>query len=143
MTGLISLNPFFIRSIVQSAAVRSFSRRSGLNPFFIRSIVQCHPFLCRPLRRSLNPFFIRSIVQFDFQEPEYGRAVLIPSSSGQSFNGRSRARGLRSPVLIPSSSGQSFNLTTQYIPTAPVLIPSSSGQSFNEVKHENLQSLGS
>ena len=58
--------------------------------------------------------------------------VLIPSSSGQSFNS---SPSLTSPVpivLIPSSSGQSFNsIRPGLAGFYPVLIPSSSGQSFN------------
>ena len=62
----------------------------GLNPFFIRSIVQFlrQPHRCQP--RRLNPFFIRSIVQWRSIDALDVAAVLIPSSSGQSFNSRRR-----------------------------------------------------
>ncbi len=84
--------------------------------------------------------------------------VLIPSSSGQSFNlGRGPARpylrrlnpffirsivqservvelAVPKEVLIPSSSGQSFNHALRDVGVVPlVLIPSSSGQSFNHI----------
>ena len=106
----MSLNPFFIRSIVQSRSGRderpfgcvlipsssgqSFNRNcvsrtcsiSSLNPFFIRSIVQSK-MLMRPSHEAcLNPFFIRSIVQSSWRPSRTYGKVLIPSSSGQSFN---------------------------------------------------------
>ena len=105
----------------------------GLNPFFIRSIVQCRLGLCVGRRTG----------------------VLIPSSSGQSFNANLNRANLAGAVLIPSSSGQSFNASlfganlaraglnpffirsiVQWDTRYPsrdhtVLIPSSSGQSFN------------
>ena len=112
----LRLNPFFIRSIVQSPILFIKPKPGCLNPFFIRSIVQSCPngtfapccvlipsssgqsFNAVPAYRAvplcLNPFFIRSIVQFDFRRRRPDRRVLIPSSSGQSFN--FRGLGLRS-----------------------------------------------
>ena len=42
MAKIIRLNPFFIRSIVQSHIVDADVVDAGLNPFFIRSIVQSY-----------------------------------------------------------------------------------------------------
>ena len=89
MTKQESLNPFFIRSIVETQRERSqvllnavlipsssgqlskpqermqtICSVMGLNPFFIRSIVETRE--ARAIARekiSLNPFFIRSIVE--------------------------------------------------------------------------------
>ena len=80
-----------------------------LNPFFIRSIVQYLTDVDLTGVNRLNPFFIRSIVQFIHNDVEQGSEVLIPSSSGQSFNEGLRPGDGRFQVLIPSSSGQSFN----------------------------------
>ena len=81
---------------------------------------------------SLNPFFIRSIVQSSPRPTFFVSTVLIPSSSGQSFNTVQGDTLAGANVLIPSSSGQSFNPRRgRPHRRRPVLIPSSSGQSFN------------
>ena len=100
-TGIAwSLNPFFIRSIVRS---------DGLREFYARLV-------------SLNPFFIRSIVRSRNDGRNDGRNdVLIPSSSGQSFDPLSKTTPCLCLVLIPYSSGQSFDQAQIFCPTAGLL----------------------
>ena len=128
----ISLNPFFIRSIVQSLAARSAYFGIGLNPFFIRSIVQSFAAWMHGKSLGLNPFFIRSIVQSDTIESLWGERGLNP------FFIRSIVQSL---LLATSSEAESLNpffirsiVQSRTEPTkglSQVLIPSSSGQSFN------------
>ncbi len=93
----------------------------GLNPFFIRSIVRSLPYLLylAPhevlIPSSSGPSFdpFRIIVIRTIN-------VLIPSSSGQSFDPAAAAAATAAAyVLIPSSSGQSFDLTSPPTPTPP------------------------
>ena len=67
--------------------------RKRLNPFFIRSIVQYGLIGSVRIEVSLNPFFIRSIVQYKERLLTPDEEVLIPSSSGQSFNNETRGGG--------------------------------------------------
>ena len=87
----MSLNPFFIRSLVQiDSLVKEESQGTGLNPFFIRSLVQM-------ARRA---------------EIVHPLPVLIPSSSGRWFKFKGDlVYAARAAVLIPSSSGRWFKYT--------------------------------
>ena len=117
---LLGLNPFFIRSIVQSGELIAYADGDCcLNPFFIRSIVQSGENCNISIRSCLNHFFIRSIVQSQALAAYTRQVVLIPSSSGQSFNLESVLDAYDEEVLIPSSSGQSFNRTPA-VTTHPV-----------------------
>ncbi len=81
------LNPFFIRPVVRTEAGDApQTGDGGLNPFFIRSVVRTPSYTPHDQRVvGLNPFFIRSVVRTQKMKHFAIYDVLIPSSSGQSF----------------------------------------------------------
>ena len=129
------LNPFFIRSIVQSRTAGEPHAPQVLIPSSSGQSFNPSVGMGSAAIGCLNPFFIRSIVQS--QEGKcwigYDARVLIPSSSGQSFNPPPATICLRKGSLNPffiRSIVQS-TICHRREEVGWVLIPSSSGQSFN------------
>ncbi len=59
-----SLNPFFIRFVIQIPKSCQTMKFWRLNPFFIRFVIQIFKQAFKQADRSgLNPFFIRFVIQ--------------------------------------------------------------------------------